>query len=438
MFYLCVSLCPHSRHLIFAITFAILLLSLSFSSSLGLPLSVPWHGNKTKNLDSRLSQHSVISSSVPNSLRSLNETNGTSIATAIKKGEKRNSMNKLGARKPNNTHMKLPPATSLDKKIDATKRTKNPGTPLNANIAHRNISAKGMNHTVKITQAVGAFHRRKLASAENEEGEGEGEGEESDDSSEESQQQSGDVDNNVSDDNTENSESDTSENESGHDASASSSTSETVEVNSPEFAKTIRAAAPHSDLNGRHTHTNMTHLSNMLLKIIKTYNVKSVADIPCRNSLAFFPKLLPKLDFEVMGFKYYCIDSEKDTHEDIAHFFGDAGNPEIMHLKPTETSMLPKTDLVFSWDGPQDWGVTKTWTFFANLRNVRPKYLLITNNPTELNADRPGVLNLRKQPFHFAQANRVLSKVHASENPSLGLPKKQLLFYEINDIRRGF
>lgn len=317
-------------------------------------------------------------------------------------------------------------------------------------------------HTMKMIQLAGASHRRKLTSADGEEG---GNGNEADtengggDENGQDVQNDGNMDNNgensdSSEDSNSNYESggengSESGNESGggetngHDSEslpAPDTNREAISATSPEFAHTVRTATglEGAGSGSRHAHTNLTHLSSMLLKIIKTYNIKSVADIPCRNSLEIFPKLLPTLDFEVMGFKYYCVDSEKDTHEDIAHYFGDAGNPEIIHIKPTETSMLPKTDLVFSWDGPQDWGVTKTWTFFANLRIIRPKYLLITNNPTELNADKPGVLNLRKQPFHFAQANRVIAKVHGSEDPALGLPKKQLLFYQIDDIRRGF
>lgn len=145
------------------------------------------------------------------------------------------------------------------------------------------------------------------------------------------------------------------------------------------------------------------------------------------------PKLLHAIDFERPGFKYYCIDTERTSHEDIAHLYGDAGQPEILHMKPEMASTMPKTDLVFLWDGPQDWGVTKFWSFLMHLRQIRPTYVLITNNPGESNGDKEGVLNLRKQPFHFAQASRVINNVWNSESP-----KKQLLFYEIASIRRGF
>lgn len=162
-----------------------------------------------------------------------------------------------------------------------------------------------------------------------------------------------------------------------------------------------RAATPDSE---RHTDTNIEHVSKMVLKIVKTYNVRSMVDIPCRNTLAFVPALLHRIDFETPGFKYYCVDTERETHDDIAHLFGDAANPDILHMRPEETSAMPKTDLIFSWDGPQDWGVTRFWSFLMNVRQIRPKYVLVTNNPSETNGDKPGVLNLRKQPFHVGSS----------------------------------
>lgn len=180
--------------------------------------------------------------------------------------------------------------------------------------------------------------------------------------------------------------------------------------------------------------TNVTHLSYMVFKIIKKYEITSVLDMPCRNTLHWFPALLHRLDFEIVGFKYYCVDSEAPSQDDIRHLFGDAGQPVFMHVKPEESNQLPKADLYLSWNGPQEWGVRRTWAYFHGLREVRPDYLLVTNNPgaTNTNADDK-TLNVRKQPFHFAEAKRVLSNMHQGEDPP-----KQLLMYEMDGIRRGF
>lgn len=179
--------------------------------------------------------------------------------------------------------------------------------------------------------------------------------------------------------------------------------------------------------------TNVTHLSYMVFKLIKEYDIRSVVDIPCRNTLTWFPALLHQIDFEMVGFKYYCVDSEKHSQDDIRSKFSDAGNPEFLHIRPEEAHLLPQTDLIFSWDGPQQWGVKRTWSFFTGLREIRPDYIMITNNPKVKNAnDERGQINLRKQPFHFSQAMRIISHVHESEEP------KQLLLYEMSAIRKGF
>lgn len=149
--------------------------------------------------------------------------------------------------------------------------------------------------------------------------------------------------------------------------------------------------------------TNTTHLSYMVFKMIKTYDIKSMVDIPCRNTLSWFPQLMHKIDFEVVGFKYYCVDSDSHSQDDIRRKFTDAGSPEFLHIRPEEAHLLPQTDLVFSWDGPQEWGVKRSWAFFTALREVRPTYLLITNNPKVSNRDSSrGAINLRKQPFHVS------------------------------------
>lgn len=152
--------------------------------------------------------------------------------------------------------------------------------------------------------------------------------------------------------------------------------------------------------------TNVTHLSYMVFKLIKSYDVKSVVDMPCRNTHEWFPQLLPRLDFEVPGFRYYCVDSEQHSQDDIRGAFSDAGSPQFLHIRPEEASNLPNADLVFSWDGPQQWGVKRTWAFFTAMREVRPKYIMITNNPGVLNTnDERGLLNLRKQPFHVSSVH---------------------------------
>lgn len=153
---------------------------------------------------------------------------------------------------------------------------------------------------------------------------------------------------------------------------------------------------------------NTTRLREMVYKLIKSQGVTSVADMPCRNTLSWFPGLLHRLDYEIPGFKYYCIDSEKNSQDDIRSLFSDSGNPEFMHVRPTESDQLPRVDMIFSWNGPQQWGIGVTWAFFSGIRQVRPDLVVVTNNPGVINSNAgPGVINLRKQPFHVSLFGRV-------------------------------
>lgn len=147
---------------------------------------------------------------------------------------------------------------------------------------------------------------------------------------------------------------------------------------------------------------NITHISYMVFKLIKKHNIKSLIDMPCRNTLNWFPELLHRIDFEISGFKYYCVDSEKHSQDDIRPLYGE-GNVEFIHIRPEDSNQLPKVDMLFSWDGPQQWGVRRTWNFFNGIREIRPSWLLLTNNPSSSNTnERRGHLNFRKPPFHVS------------------------------------
>lgn len=146
--------------------------------------------------------------------------------------------------------------------------------------------------------------------------------------------------------------------------------------------------------------TNITQVSLMVYKLVRANEIKTVVDIPCRNNLSWFPKLLERLDFEVVGFKYICVDKGADKDTQMRSLFTDAGSPEFHDIEPEQAAKLPKSDLVLSFNGPQQWGVRKTWSFFRGLRKSRPKYIIVTNNPGQKNNDKESTLNLRKQPFH--------------------------------------
>lgn len=180
--------------------------------------------------------------------------------------------------------------------------------------------------------------------------------------------------------------------------------------------------------------TNISRLSYMTFKLIKAYNIKSMVDIPCHNTVKWMPRLLERLDYEIVGFKYYCVTENGKVLKSLKRKFGEHGNPEFKRIAPEESRFLPQADLVFTWDGLQEWGVKRSWTFFNGLREVRPKYVILSNNPGTANThSQRRFLNVRKQPFHFSQAMRVVSNMTSPH-----AEPKQLLLYELKKIRKGF
>ncbi|KAI0566725.1 S-adenosyl-L-methionine-dependent methyltransferase [Gracilaria domingensis] len=218
----------------------------------------------------------------------------------------------------------------------------------------------------------------------------------------------GDDDEDEDDDSEEDDDDSESEEESSGEHKSEESISKTIRA-SADVGQTANGNGGHSasagtlDGDGLVDDVNVTHIRYMIFKIIKANKIRSVVDMPCGNSLQWFPHLLERIDFELGDFKYYCVDTESERLDELKQHFGEAGNPEFLSMKADGAHGLPKVDLVFSWGGPQQWGVRNTWAFFTALRSVRPKFLMITNNPTVTNTnDRDGTLNLRKQPFHVS------------------------------------
>ena len=185
---------------------------------------------------------------------------------------------------------------------------------------------------------------------------------------------------------------------------------------------------------GLMSETNISRLSYMTFKLLKTYKIKSMVDMPCRKTVRWMPRLLERLDFEIVGFKYYCVAEDADTIRTLKKQFAEHGSPEFLRIAPEEVRFLPKVDLVFTWDGLQEWGIKRSWTFFNGLREARPKYVILSNNPGTANTmSQKRFLNVRKQPFHFRQAMRVVSNMTSPH-----VEPKQLLLYDLNKIRKGF
>lgn len=178
---------------------------------------------------------------------------------------------------------------------------------------------------------------------------------------------------------------------------------------------------------------NVTHLSYMVYKLIKTNAVASLVDMPCRTTVGWMPAVVQRLQFELAtGFKYFCVDADQRSHGDLQRAYAHADGVEFLHFTPAEEGKMPTADMVFSYRGLQRWGVKNSWAFFKTVRESAPRLVLFTNSPGLENLSQtPNVLNVRKAPFHFGLSKRVISSLTAA-----GADPLQLLLYDANLGRR--
>lgn len=191
---------------------------------------------------------------------------------------------------------------------------------------------------------------------------------------------------------------------------------------------------------------NVTQLANMVYKVTKEEGVHTLAAAPCRTTVDWMPGVVERLEFEVPGFKFYCVDTDptgdsgEDTggpRVDLRAAFRGSASVEIIQMPPAETEKaFPEgVQLVVSWMGMQKWGVRKAWRFIKGLRRRGVTAGLFGNNPESGNGEEEDrrTLNVRKSPLLFNEPVRVISRVGSEGNNP-----KQLLLYAMDSIRDGF
>lgn len=180
---------------------------------------------------------------------------------------------------------------------------------------------------------------------------------------------------------------------------------------------------------------NLTQLSLMAYKIAKTEKVFSMAAAPCREVSLWMPEVVRRLELELPGFQFYCVDTAEQagSKDDLKKAFGDVSGGFLQSAPEEIEQVVPKNlDLVVSWMGMQQWGIRKSWRFIKGLRRSGARMALFSNNPLSGNSD-PGsqTINIRKSPLLLNEPQRVIGKVSSDEN-------MQLLLYSMDGLRDGF
>jgi hypothetical protein len=179
---------------------------------------------------------------------------------------------------------------------------------------------------------------------------------------------------------------------------------------------------------------NITRLSYMMYRLIKTHQIKSMVDIPCINTLEWMPQLLRQLDFEVAGFQYYCVVANEEDKIRAQAKFGDVDSPEYIVVNEYWRTNLVTVDVAFLWNILGFMSPMQSWHLIKSVRRSQTKYLLLPNYP-ELRhnsgaATNHGRVNIRRAPYRFCEALRVFNNISITP-----LITKQMLFYDAEHLR---
>jgi hypothetical protein len=179
---------------------------------------------------------------------------------------------------------------------------------------------------------------------------------------------------------------------------------------------------------------NITRVSYMLYRLIKTHQIKSMVDIPCSNTLDWMPQVLHLLDFEVPGFQYYCVLASEEDKEKAQAKFGHSGSAEYIVVSEYWRTKLVTVDMAFMWNVLGFMSPMQSWQLIKNVRRSQTKYVVLPNYP-ELrhnsgSGTHHGRVNVRRAPYRFGEALRVFNNI--SSKPTIS---KQMLLYDVEHLR---
>lgn len=180
---------------------------------------------------------------------------------------------------------------------------------------------------------------------------------------------------------------------------------------------------------------NITHLSYMLYRLIKTHGIVSLIDVPCTLSIFWIPELIQRLEFEVPKFHYRCIVPDDELLVDAVLRFQGLSSAVVIKDPAFWTSKLPAADLAFVWYGLGFMAPKPSWQLLKALQQSPTKYVIVPNHPDVVR--NPGVatphgrVNVRRAPYLFDEALRVVNNVSSTQS------RKQLLMYDLKGVRSG-
>lgn len=185
-----------------------------------------------------------------------------------------------------------------------------------------------------------------------------------------------------------------------------------------------------------HDH-NITRVAFMVLRVIATYNVKSMVDIPCGAHSQWMGVFLNGASSRLSKpFLYYCVDEQRSVVEEAENEMPDVDGVNVNFIqREFWVEPLPQADLIFSWDGLQKGTVLHVHTLFDHvLRQKHHRYVLISSSPSiKRNIDGNTALNFRRAPFSYGMPDRMFKNLAIKKKPCI--PEKHLYFYTVKNLK---
>lgn len=181
---------------------------------------------------------------------------------------------------------------------------------------------------------------------------------------------------------------------------------------------------------------NITYLSYMLYRLIKTHEITSVIDIPCTKTIFWLPEVLQRLEFEIPRFHYRCVVPSDEYLVEAILRYKHLSSAVVVKDPTVWASVLPKVDLALAWYAIGYLRPSRSWQLVQTIRQSQTKFVILPNHPLVTNnpnmETKHGRVNVRKQPYLFDQPLRVVKNI--SSVPAV---PKDMLLYEVEAVRQG-
>lgn len=194
----------------------------------------------------------------------------------------------------------------------------------------------------------------------------------------------------------------------------------------------------HSDFQGisqEKDGEDLKRLSKMLMKVIKKYNIKSMADVPCRAHSTWMPTFLRHIAEDNPKFKYYCVDTNRAVLKAMRKRVTANIEADFV-LRKFWKGKVPQADLLFSWSGLDNMKTVNVQSYLQHVGTERRhKLMLIGSHSGSLVRSSEGEkiarfsaggspINVREEPFLLKRPMRIISDLSKDGND------KQLYIYK--------